>query len=482
MLTRLYANGFKNLVETEIRFGPLTCIAGLNGVGKSNVFDAIHFLSLLADKRFSEAVIETRGGEDVTELFTAGGDGRMVLECDVLIPLRGRDDFNQPAETSHTFLTYRLELRLVHDHADLPRVRLEHESLVCIPKSRTKERLGFRHATEWRKSAIPTSSRVVSFIETVGNGDETIVRLSSDKMRDQTKKSKPRSGKLTDFLARDLPRTILSSAQNADEARTAVLTRAEMRSWRILQLEPSVLRRPDDLQAPSVMGSDGEHLPATLYRLASQGDASRTYTELANRVAELVDGVRAIRVDRDGARRVLRLVMKNRSGVELPASSLSDGTLRFVALSVLEQDPVATGLICLEEPENGIHPERIDALIRLLADMAVDPQEPVDHDNLLRQVIVSTHSPVVAAHAQPTELVFADLQDAPGSKPGRLRSLVVRPIGNTWRDEQSAPPVAQGKIIQYLAVLRPRSETAESPRETVYEAVTEQLTIFGTHE
>ena len=51
MLTRLYVSGFKNLVDTEIRFGPLTCIAGPNGVGKSSVFDAIHFLSLLADVR-----------------------------------------------------------------------------------------------------------------------------------------------------------------------------------------------------------------------------------------------------------------------------------------------------------------------------------------------------------------------------------------------------------------------------------------------
>ena len=52
MLTRLRARGFKNLVDVELRFGPLTCVAGPNGVGKSNVFDAIRFLSLLADKPF----------------------------------------------------------------------------------------------------------------------------------------------------------------------------------------------------------------------------------------------------------------------------------------------------------------------------------------------------------------------------------------------------------------------------------------------
>lgn len=34
MLTRLKVNGFKNLVDIDVRFGPFTCIAGANGFGK----------------------------------------------------------------------------------------------------------------------------------------------------------------------------------------------------------------------------------------------------------------------------------------------------------------------------------------------------------------------------------------------------------------------------------------------------------------
>ena len=53
-------------------------------------------------------------------------------------------------------------------------------------------------------------------------------------------------------------------------------------------------------------------------------------------------------------------------GTPHPAWALSDGTLRFLALAVLEMDPETQGLLCLEEPENGIHPARIPAILELL--------------------------------------------------------------------------------------------------------------------
>ena len=48
------SNGFKNLVDFALDFGPYTCIAGANGVGKSNIFDAIRFLSLLTEHTMND--------------------------------------------------------------------------------------------------------------------------------------------------------------------------------------------------------------------------------------------------------------------------------------------------------------------------------------------------------------------------------------------------------------------------------------------
>jgi len=77
MLTRLKVSGFKNLENVDVRFGPFTCIAGANGVGKSNLFDAITFLSTLADHSFMDAALAIRSEgrrADVKSLFHRVGD------------------------------------------------------------------------------------------------------------------------------------------------------------------------------------------------------------------------------------------------------------------------------------------------------------------------------------------------------------------------------------------------------------------------
>jgi hypothetical protein len=77
MLTRLKVSGFKNLVDVDVRFGPFTCIAGANATGKSNLFDAIQFLSHLASDTLLNAALSVRseGGRttDVRNLFLRAG-------------------------------------------------------------------------------------------------------------------------------------------------------------------------------------------------------------------------------------------------------------------------------------------------------------------------------------------------------------------------------------------------------------------------
>jgi predicted ATPase len=225
-----------------------------------------------------------------------------------------------------------------------------------------------------------------------------------------------------------------------------------MLSWTEMHLEPSALGAPDDFLARPGIGHNGAHLPVTLYRLARQeGRApaveAAVYARVANRLSRLIEQVRSIAVDVDEKRQLLSIVVTDRNGTPHLASSLSDGTLRFLALAVMSEEDLPRALLCLEEPENGMHPSRIPAVLQLLQDLAVDPRESVGPDNPLRQVIINTHSPSVVTHVPEDSLLMAKL--VPGDS-AQADVAVLLPLQGTWRAKRDTETVAKGDLLAYL--------------------------------
>ncbi len=483
MLTRLKISGFKNLVDVDVYFGPFTCVAGANAVGKSNLFDAIHFLSALADRPLMDAALSVRdeGGRtaDVKSLFHRVGDDfdrEMSFQAEMIIPHEGWDDLGQKAKATTTFLQYTVVIAYREDDSSLRSLgslELTKEELVRITRTDAPGRLLFPHKKAWRDSVLE-GRRVPPFISTEGAGANRVIKLHQD----------GKGGRTLRRSAENLPRTVLSVA-NAAESPTALLARREMQSWRLLQLEPSSLREPDGFTAPTKLGMDGSHLSATLYHLArrgngrenglsasvadtmSPGNESHIYGQVASRLSGLIDDVYEVWVDRDEKREILTLHVTDRGRTSHPARGLSDGTLRFLALAVLELDPEAKGLLCLEEPENGIHPQRIPAMLELLEDIAVDTNMPIAADNPLRQVIINTHSPAVVAQVHEDSLLVAELKEAVQSRK-RFKKVSFGCLPGTWRARAPEQPdiVSLGKLLSYLNPVEPEEEDAEQSAST----------------
>lgn len=456
MLTRLRVTGFKNLLDVEVRFGPFTCIAGANGVGKSNLFDSILFLSGLAELPLVEAASQVRDDStkqgDPVGLFHRHPNGHaseMSFEADMIIPAVGIDDLGQPATAAITFVTYKVTLGY-RENGAWP-LELKSESLDYISQKEAKEAVAFPCERAWLKSAV-VGQRRSPFITTDNSENGVVVRLHQEGTQ----------GAALKRLASTLPRTVLSSV-NAAENPTALLVKREMQSWRQLQLEPTAMRRADSFRDPSRVSSIGAHLPATLYRLTRQVEAhpqqqdalseSQVYGHVANRLSQLIDGVRSVRIDRDEKRELLTISLKDREGREFPARDLSDGTLRFLALSILELDTATPGIICFEEPENGIHPDRIPAMLQLLQDMTTDTSLPIGTDNPLRQVIINTHSPAVVQQVDPNALVVAELiEHIEQGQRTQVVSLGCIKTPDAWRSATASPPreVSMGRLLSYL--------------------------------
>ena len=68
----------------------------------------------------------------------------------------------------------------------------------------------------------------------------------------------------------------------------------------------------------------------------------------------------------------------------IPATRLSDGTLRYLCLLAILCDPEPPPLICIEEPELGLHPDVLPALADLLRECSTRTQ-----------LIVTTHSDIL---------------------------------------------------------------------------------------
>lgn len=459
MLTRLEAHGFKNLLEFALDFGPVTCIAGPNAVGKSNILDVIHFLSLLSNNTIMEAALRVRGGDpetsEVRDLFWTDGERRadsFRLAAEMIVDKEVKDDFGRPAEATSTFLRYEVEIGYSPPSPDrglLGNLTLVDEKLDYITQGDAHKHLHFEHsAQDFRRTIVRNRRRSTSgFISSKRREDGTTeIHVHQDGGS---------RGPAQKALAQGAPRTIVATS-NTSSTPTILAARREMQSWRLLALEPSAMRRPDRFQDEQRITINGGHLPGTLYRLGgkSENDTRENgqqdvYAQVASRLADLVP-VSAVTVERDDERRLLTLEVTEESGIRLPASSLSDGTLRFLALSVMTADPDLRGVICMEEPENGIHPARMGAMVELLQALAVEPDIEPGSSNPMRQVVVATHSPVFVKLQARENLVFA-LEAKLASERGRPRSTIrCHPLDDTWRAKQTGRSVGLATVLDYL--------------------------------
>lgn len=476
MLTRLRVSGFKNLLDLDLHFGPFTCLAGVNGAGKSNLLDAVRFLGALADHPLVEAAqsvrAEGRRPGDVESLLCRGGGTTaesMSFTAELIVPGEAVDDLGRRAAPSITFLRYHLVLARRQDRAtgDLGPLEVRDEELGHINLGEAYRHLPFPHrAATWRHSAVTGSRRAPFFISTEGEGAGRLVTLHQD----------GGGGRPWSVPALSLPRTVLSTA-GAAESPTALAARREMQSWRLLRLEPSSLREPDDLRAPTSLGADGAHLAATLHHLAGGGagrtaepsvregpaqpNAEATYGAVAACLADLGVDVDRIQIDADARRELLTLVVTGRDGVEREARSLSAGTLRLLALALQAADRRAPGLLCLEEPESGIHPARLPGLLRLLQEIPTDTSAALGPDNPLRQLIVTTYSPALLSGVPDDSLLVAEPRQAAFGA-GSVPSIVFRCLAGTWRArlEGATSPLSRAELVEQFHPAPPTSAAA----------------------
>ncbi|MBK9091279.1 MAG: AAA family ATPase [Anaerolineae bacterium] len=383
MITGIKITGFKSFYNFEMTFTSLTVVAGANASGKSNLFDALRLLSRLAETDLKTAFSEQRGDPD--ELFTQFGEGRYATEMDftvdMLVNRRIRDNWGGETELNHTRLRYRLII--VRRPGDLGiddlAVKLEHlEKIKAEDDYWIHDILPKEAKPLWQTKKAGGST--VPFIQTVEQNGVTTIKTRQDGRQ---------GGKATP--AKAVTQTVLGGINSVDFPH-AFAVKEEMRSWKFLQLNPEDLREPtsQDVGLRDTMTSGGKNLAAALYRIKQTDEYS--LKEISRKLNSFLPNFTEVNVYDDRVNRQFIIKVQGEDGKEFSTRVLSEGTLRLLALCVLEYDDKYTGLLCFEEPENGIHPFGMKAMARLLRDLSVDF---TNTGMPLRQVIVNTHSPVL---------------------------------------------------------------------------------------
>ena len=194
-------------------------------------------------------------------------------------------------------------------------------------------------------------------------------------------------------------------ADRGKDPRTEFL-RSAMDGWRIFHFHDtgpaSPLNKTNKVHDNRRLREDGSNLAAFLYLLKQRyGREYRQVRNVVRMAAPFLEdfALQPLELNKE----TIRLEWRHRgSDAYFNASSLSDGTLRFIALAALLLQPnsLRPSLILLDEPELGLHPYAITLLASMLKQASV-----------ASQVIVATQSPILLDHFEPEDVLVANRVD-----------------------------------------------------------------------
>jgi predicted ATPase len=141
------------------------------------------------------------------------------------------------------------------------------------------------------------------------------------------------------------------------------------------------------------LSDSADNLALMLNRFQNEPEVATRIIELLN---ELYAGISGFNVQVFGGKMQVRLT---EGKLSISASRLSDGTLRFISLLVILLHPTPPPLICLEEPELGLHPDAVLAIGKLIKEASERTQ-----------LIVTTHSDILVdvLGANPADILVCE--------------------------------------------------------------------------
>lgn len=336
LLTKIEIDGYRPFRDFEAEPGDLTVIIGANATGKSSMFDFLRFVSRAVQDPLPPEIDERSAGK---RLFHGEGAER---------------------------ITFCLTLDLGQ------RLPLQYEAEVLGPigsPTVSRERLA---TTEPLREGETKPFLFLDF-----TGGRGVVRDQQER-----KLVRPewtvRPNELA--LRRALDPTLFTLSR----------VHGVLSGWRFYSgfdvSAAATIRRPVPTEPEPFLDEKGGNLSAILMWLNHEHQAA--WEELESHLRSAVPGFRSLNVKPTGGPGTVIGVWRE-AGIDadLTLADLSDGTLRFLCWAVLCLSPTPPTLLCIDEPELGLHPRVLPVLAGLfrLASARM-------------QILIATHSPYFLSH------------------------------------------------------------------------------------
>ena len=372
---------------TAIELQPLNVLIGPNGSGKSNLIEAISLLKAAPTDIFAPI----RAGGGMPEWVWKGVRGVLVV------------DFNVA-----TTISYLERLAPIHYGFRLKRVGQKLE-------------LGAEQVQY--KEVLQPDTTTRSFVYNYTEGSY----LCSD--ADENGATGDRSERLHKFTDVD-PRTSIL-AQRKDPENYPVFTYLatvlnNIRLFRDASVgHDSPLRGPQRADEPGdFLAEDGRNLGMVLNHLLNSPPTKRRLIAELKRFYEPVEDI----TTRIVAGTVETFFHERGLRDSIPSVRLSDGTLRYLCLLTILCHPEPPPLVCIEDPEIGLHPD----ILPIVAELFVEASQRM-------QLIITTHSDIlVSALSDVPEAVIVCERDDQGThlrrlEPERLKEWLQKyTLGELW--------------------------------------------------
>lgn len=338
-IERIKIKNFKVFRDIEIRDLPSVCVfLGANGSGKSTLFDVFGFLSSALRNNVKTA-LNQRGG--FKEVISRNSSGDIEFE----IKFRNSLDKKSP------LITYELSIGL----------NTFNQPII------TKEKLSYRRGQHGKPYVFLNFSEGKGFAITNEEEFEIHKQEFEPKREEQELDS-------ADILA-------IKGLGQFQKFKAISAFRKLLENWFIFNFQIDAAQRIEDTGVSEHLSNNGNNLAqVTKYIYENHRPIFNNILEKMKQRIQGISDVQAKETE-DG-----RIVLKFQDGSfqdPFIARYVSDGTIKIFSYLILLNDPTPHPLLCVEEPENYLHPNLLAELVEEFREYATKGE----------QVFISTHSP-----------------------------------------------------------------------------------------